>query len=763
MQVSLRILSFSFALLGGTVVAFGQSQADVNRLMQEASALAQKGDNEGAVKRIEQLIAIAEKARAKPEELVQLYEAGAYAAANIVTAEGARKAVGFVDKALPILRRGGDRNRIAALTNLRAYQAMMAGDTKAAEKSFDDTTQLRPDLNSGNELMRAAISGDQAAIQKALSNQGVKMAGYGMDGGMSYVTAETMLSNNNIAEARPQILKLEDDMFARRQLTLLPGAAEGLGMSAGMEPRMITLGVLADLLFYPGDTEIRRNALQLLFSLKNAGFESGARSLRTLRANSSADASAIRQQLMVQYARIAQVWGQAALEGKTVSTSALKPLLDEVAKVEERANKLEEAEFAKRVNGQGTNIARAINPIPRVPDVAAALSKDSALVEFARVDWFDYRKLKPTDTLEQRKAMKFEPHYVAYILTADGTIRSLDLGVAAGVDGQIHDLLSRMDSKVPVAELQQYARKLHAQVWKPLEAALGGRTLVFVSPDSQLALLPFDVLVDEKGRSLIETYSISYLFSGIQLVRPPASRPAQMTLAVFAGPDFLRTGTSQRAQSLQNRFAMLPNTLQEARAIQRIVPAAKVFTGADASESNLKKLPAAAILHVATHGYYVESDASQTPSVNMTLGTWAPYQSMRSGLVLREAGRSEPGEDGLLTAIEISTLDLSATKLVVLSACDSGVGDPSAGGSVSGLRNAFQTAGAQALITSLWKVDDAAGKELMEAFYENLAAGQTFSDALRLAKLEMRKLPARSHPYFWAPFGFEGQDQTVRF
>ncbi|HOU90538.1 MAG TPA: CHAT domain-containing protein, partial [Polyangiaceae bacterium] len=136
---------------------------------------------------------------------------------------------------------------------------------------------------------------------------------------------------------------------------------------------------------------------------------------------------------------------------------------------------------------------------------------------------------------------------------------------------------------------------------------------------------------------------------------------------------------------------------------------------------------------------------------------------LRSGLALTGANvrRGERGDDGILTALEATTLDLTGTKLVVLSACETGLGDVSNGEGVYGLRRALAEAGAETLVMSLWKVDDAATRALMVRYYEKLRAGEGRTEALRHARLSLLAESATRHPFFWSGFVVSGDWRPV--
>jgi CHAT domain-containing protein len=173
------------------------------------------------------------------------------------------------------------------------------------------------------------------------------------------------------------------------------------------------------------------------------------------------------------------------------------------------------------------------------------------------------------------------------------------------------------------------------------------------------------------------------------------------------------------------------------------------------------------VLHIATHGYYVDPPKRAAPvKLSEELNKKAKYRFLRSGLILGQEKGGNTDNGGIVTSLEIALLNLRATDLVVLSACDSGVGDTTPGDNVSGLRSAFHIAGAKAVISSLWSVNDEAGQELMEKFYKNLAKGKagkmlTINQALREAKLEMIGTETPRHPYYWASFVMEGKDDVL--
>jgi CHAT domain-containing protein len=211
-------------------------------------------------------------------------------------------------------------------------------------------------------------------------------------------------------------------------------------------------------------------------------------------------------------------------------------------------------------------------------------------------------------------------------------------------------------------------------------------------------------------------------------------------------------------------FAPLSTTAQEAQAIKAQFPDATVMTGMQANESSLKQIAAPRLLHIATHGFFLQdgpadsvgSRASQTRSINASVKIENPL--LRSGLALAGANLHQGGEDdGVLTALEASGLNLWGTKLVVLSACDTGVGEVKTGEGVYGLRRAFVLAGTESLVMSLWPVSDYVTREMMTTYYKGLREGRGRGEALRQVQLSMLKHKGREHPFYWAGFIQSGE------
>ena len=401
--------------------------------------------------------------------------------------------------------------------------------------------------------------------------------------------------------------------------------------------------------------------------------------------------------------------------------------------------------------------------------VVAALPPESALVEL--VAYTDQPLIPRLDT--SRPQLR----YLALVLSPDASIRVVDLGPAAPIDrAAIHlrDVLARRD-----AHYLRPAQELHALAFEPLRPHLGGVRRLFLAPDGQLGLVPFHGLHDGR-RFLIDEYDVSDLTSGKDLLpRSQELPPPSNSGVVFADPVLddapsvapARSATGERL--VESPWARLPGTRREAEAIQRLLPQTQLFLGAEATRQRLLQVSAPGFLHIATHGYFGNATASRGArglGVFGGFGGGAPAQCssdplLRSGLVLAGGRASttnatEAEDDSRVTALELASLNLWGTQLVVLSACDTGRGDVQLGQGVYGLRRAFFIAGAETVVMSLWKVNDDSTHLLMEHYYRELKAGKGRSEALRNAARTLRE--TWPHPHYWAPFISVGRDGPVR-
>jgi CHAT domain-containing protein len=379
-----------------------------------------------------------------------------------------------------------------------------------------------------------------------------------------------------------------------------------------------------------------------------------------------------------------------------------------------------------------------------------------------------------------------EPRYVAYVISNQGKTKWKDIGQTSEIDRMIDEFRGALrDPKRK--DVQTLARALDEKLMQPVRELSGDATHLLISPDGELNLIPFEALVDEQGQYLVERYSFNYLTSGRDLMRMRTARTSKSESMIFANPNFGAplaerlskvglTGKTPRGAKRRSvtatrdlsdtYFAPLGGTAQEAVSIQTLFPDTSTLTGARATETALKQMTAPRILHIATHGFFLEdvdekksasgSQAANRGS-NATAGSKNPL--LRSGLAFAGANQRKVNnnDDGILTALEASGLNLWGTKLVVLSACDTGLGEVKNGEGVYGLRRAFVLAGTESLVMSLWSVSDYVTRELMTNYYKNLKQGTGRGAALRQARLEMLQKKGREHPFYWAGFIHSGE------
>ena len=371
-----------------------------------------------------------------------------------------------------------------------------------------------------------------------------------------------------------------------------------------------------------------------------------------------------------------------------------------------------------------------------VANLRAALGRDEVLLDYVL-----YR--------DGTKA----PHYAAFVVRADG-VQRIDVGPAADVARAVDSfvLLASRSTAAGAAKLgRAVAAAARERVFEPVRSALGSSTKLWISPDDALALLPFEALPGAtEGSFLVEQLEIRYLQNAASLLQPPPAigQPAMLAFGEIEYGTAAATVAARRG--VPRPFPPLPAAAQELTAIAaaRGDAPCTIVRRAEASETRLRELAGQATwLHFATHGF---------------CGHATGKGAIEAGIALAGANHASGADDGILTADEAALLDLSRCRLVVLSACQTGLGQPFAGESLLGLRRSLHIAGAQATITSLWKVDDAATAALMTDFYRALfGASRSPAAALREAQLQAlarhRKAAGEGLPGLWGAFVCEGR------
>ncbi|MFZ1808904.1 MAG: CHAT domain-containing protein [Cyclobacteriaceae bacterium] len=316
------------------------------------------------------------------------------------------------------------------------------------------------------------------------------------------------------------------------------------------------------------------------------------------------------------------------------------------------------------------------------------------------------------------------------------------------------------------------------QFWKPIQQACGNAKTVYVSPDGVYNLINVNTLFNpETEQYVIDEQAIQLVANTSDLLNPtPVSRPGEALLIGF--PDYnqktetvsgnettnyslLKSDTTQRFMS-GSTVTELPGTKIEINGIEAILKKQKVkvekWLSSEATEENIKEIHSPKILHIATHGFFMSevSGEGERSLAGMDVAALNKNPLFRSGLLLAGAGKSiasgkalASGEDGIFTAYEAMNLDLQDTDLVVMSACETGLGTVESGEGVYGLPRAFRSAGANSVLMSLWKVDDTATQELMTEFYKQWQQRNkqvTFRQAQQVLRQKF------DHPFYWGAF-----------
>jgi len=332
-------------------------------------------------------------------------------------------------------------------------------------------------------------------------------------------------------------------------------------------------------------------------------------------------------------------------------------------------------------------------------------------------------------------------------------------------------------------------QKLYNLIWQPLEKYLNGVETVYYSPAGLLnrisfSVIPVDTLcltdkynlhlvsstreiINEKKETLlpitqvVEYGGIQYDIQDTMLLISSAEKYKKPETEMLAS----RSLPNDRTRS--SGWSYLSGTEKEVDDIAKLLQQDKIpnikYVGVEANEESFKALSGNSpeLLHIATHGFFLEDEKQirETGFMQIMNSQNRTYINplLRSGLLFAGANRAWTNqdvilgiEDGILTAEEISNLDLSKTKLAVLSACETGLGEVNNSEGVFGLQRAFKLAGVKTLVMSLWKVDDTATSQFMLTFYQNLLAGKGKLESFKLAQKQIRE--QYKNPYYWAAF-----------
>ena len=423
--------------------------------------------------------------------------------------------------------------------------------------------------------------------------------------------------------------------------------------------------------------------------------------------------------------------------------------------------------------------------------ISSILPKKSALIEFMR---YDYLQIDHDSII---------PKYLAAIVNANTDAAVINLGNADIIDTLLTEYrnhilsisqLGHAPTDVEKSRYTQISNQLYNKLIAPLENHIKQFEMVLIAPDGALNLIPFAGLIDDNGKYLIEKYPIHYLSAGRDLIRLNDETESGNGLLAMGNPDFdasidARLGSddsvylaSVETNPYQTRNVRsgcgnlreiksfpLPHTLAEISNVTTFWNGIKddsavVFLGGQASEDNFKANAfGKKVIHLATHGYFLEGLCNSEQSdhdFSIDRGFVGENPLLLSGLLfagsnLHGEGADSAGlEDGYLSAYEVSAMDLNGTDMVVLSACETGLGEVKQGEGVYGLRRAFQLAGARTVVSSLWQVPDKTTAEMMSQLYRE--SNRPIYERIRAMQLsrikELREDGFSDHPYNWAAF-----------
>ncbi len=401
-----------------------------------------------------------------------------------------------------------------------------------------------------------------------------------------------------------------------------------------------------------------------------------------------------------------------------------------------------------------------------------------------------------------------------YLFVQNGTEQAMHLqkvGDAERIDGLIRQMrrsisLPAMDREV---EYRKAGQKLCSLIWNPISKFCSPDEIVYVVPDGALNLVDFGTLPIGENQYLLETHQFQYLTSERDLFTENENHQSGLGLLALGGINFEAeinqptpdSGTLQMASLLNFRSSLQPcssiqdllfkplpasekEVIQVAGYWDQAQPNIKatILTGSSATEEQFQELaPGKTIIHIATHGFLVGTECLDSQPGFRGVGGLAPElqspDASRQKDILPMAGLALAGanqrfnnpkqqQDGILVSLEIAALDLSKTELLVLSGCDTGIGEIEDGEGVFGLRRAVSISGAQTLVLSMWPVEDHNTQAWMDKMYQYyLLDKNSINNSVRLASLnalaKRRDKHLDTHPALWGGFIVSGSGRPV--
>ena len=409
-------------------------------------------------------------------------------------------------------------------------------------------------------------------------------------------------------------------------------------------------------------------------------------------------------------------------------------------------------------------------------DVINKLNKGESFIDITYI---------PKLIIEGSRLSFAEGNYHAYISKKGDTVPQLvNLGSPSYFESIYSDYSNYTQERPTNKEFSYedivYGNICYQKFWGKLEPYLEDVSTVYFSAEGVYRKINPNVLYDTTSSNfLIDKYDIVYVYNVEDFVRQkenysPFQKSDNNDVVIFGNPTFhlsdkeLFVLDSKRSliitelDSLQRgmTISQLPGTQKEINLISKNFINkdwnVRLFSALEATEENVKRIDAPKILHIATHGYFFKDIEHQENFTQQVINKEYDNPMLRSGLLFTGSGNTGDGEllkgdNGWLTSYEVSLIDLRGTELVVLSACETGMGDVQNGKGVYGLQRAIRVAGAESLIMSMWEVDDKATQELMTYFYDYwIDKKMSKKEAFKKAQEKIRE--KYKHPYYWGAF-----------
>ena len=397
----------------------------------------------------------------------------------------------------------------------------------------------------------------------------------------------------------------------------------------------------------------------------------------------------------------------------------------------------------------------------RKEEIAQSIDKRSILIEF--------QKYWRMEILEKDEG----EFYQAYILKPNGELTVVQLGTAEKIDDTISQIRKALQNQSP--KIKIITQRLSEIIFAPLQKyGMKGET-IYMTLDGSLHSMPISLMQEH----LAEDEQVRLISASKDLISlKNKSRKSSQKSVVVSNPTFdlqlkKTTFENQREELSTLRgwdeiasWKPLPGTKKEGQKVNQLLGGLHLYEDQATSDA-LLAVSSPKILHIATHGFYRSSPRQNNNQSDILSPEYNQLDNplVKSGIVLAGANNPENvgDDDGILTALELLSLDLDGTKLVTLSACDTGIGEDVFGEGLFGLQRALSIAGARSMILSLWQVDDTATAAFMKHFYEQINKSMAIDQALFITQSHFKNhpIPAWRHPFYWSAFQLIGDWRPI--